>query len=211
MKKCEIINIESMLGKSRIQINSTTEVFVGDLLRFFFFFFTWCLPPALSGSQWTLCVFFELIHLKMSSFGAFNENAWYTVRSLDVSQTLGSNPVLLFTTHHCVIWSEIDLLCASRFLLFQMGLTIVPNSCDGCRQSMEQHEELVCFNVWHFLNAQEKPAGHTWAEPGWTDGKRSFRSTDKQYLRIGSGNLLFIFLNTSSFIFFFHKLVLLTL
>ena len=38
-EKCEIINIESMLGKSRIQINSTTEVFVGDLLRCFFFFF----------------------------------------------------------------------------------------------------------------------------------------------------------------------------
>ena len=37
-EKCEIINIESMLGKSRIQINSTTEVFVGDLLRFFFFY-----------------------------------------------------------------------------------------------------------------------------------------------------------------------------
>ena len=58
-------------------------------------------------------------------------------RSSDMSQTLGSNPVLLFTTHHCVIWREIDLLWASRFLLFQMGLTIVPNSCDGCRQSME--------------------------------------------------------------------------
>ena len=46
-EKCEIINIESMLGKSRIQINSTTEVFVGDLLRcFFFFFFFFCMVSA---------------------------------------------------------------------------------------------------------------------------------------------------------------------
>lgn len=64
-----------MLGKNRIQINSTTEVFVGDLLRFIFL--TWCLPPScLAHSGHSMSS--ELIHLKMSSFGAFNENAWYT-------------------------------------------------------------------------------------------------------------------------------------
>lgn len=52
----------------------------------------------------------------------------------DFSETLSSDLVLYSLL--CNL-REICLFCASYFLVSHRGLIIVPNSCGGCKQSVE--------------------------------------------------------------------------